>query len=72
MTLRDLISYLSKKCNGENDGAEVTCSVDMSTCDEDAGDRVYGFGICEVIDDGEITLVFEQGEANFSFRKGSK
>ena len=26
----------------ENDDCEVTCSVDISTCDDDAGRRVFG------------------------------
>ena len=46
----------------------VTASIDLSTCDEDAFKRAFGFDVYEIIDDGskEITICFDNGvEDNF-------
>ena len=45
---------------------EITVSVDTSTCDEDAENRVFAFDLHEIQDDGnEITLCFIDGVTDF-------
>ena len=45
----------------------ATVSVDTSTCDEDAENRVFAFDLHEIIDDGskEITLCFVDGVEDY-------
>ena len=45
----------------------ATVSVDMSTCDEDAQNRVFAWELFEIIDDGskEITLLFINGVTDY-------
>ena len=45
----------------------ATVSVDMSTCDEDAQNRVFAWELFEIIDDGskEITLCFVDGVTDY-------
>jgi hypothetical protein len=44
----------------------IGCSVDMSTCDEDSGNRVFG-DLIELNDihSPELTLLFESGKTNY-------
>ena len=56
--------------------AEINASVDMSTCDEDSGDRVFGLDLYDTVPsfsrfDGElITLCFGSHDKNFTYTKG--
>jgi len=46
---------------------EITVSVDTSTCDENAQNRVFAWELFEIIDDGskEITLLFINGVEDY-------
>lgn len=48
------------------DDKTIGCSVDVSTCDEDSGNRVFGdfIGLND-IHAPELTLLFENGEVNY-------
>ena len=53
--------------------AEINASVDMSTCDEDSGDRVFGVDLYDMVPsfEGElITLCFGSHDKNFTYTKG--
>lgn len=44
MTTHELAKELLEK-----EDVEVGCSVDVSTCDEDSGRRVFGSEACEIL-----------------------
>jgi hypothetical protein len=46
---------------------EITVSVDTSTCDENAQNRVFAWELFEIINDGskEITLCFVDGVEDY-------
>ena len=46
---------------------EITVSVDTSTCDENAQNRVFAWELLEIINDGskEITLCFVDGVEDY-------
>ena len=52
--------------------AEINASVDMSTCDEDSGDRVFGVDLYDTVPsfDGKlITLCFGSHDKNYTATK---
>ena len=62
MTSHELAKQLLKMPN-----KEITVSVDTSTCDENAQNRVFAGELFEIINDGskEITLCFVDGVEDY-------
>jgi len=62
MTSHELAKQLLKMPN-----KEITVSVDTSTCDENAQNRVFAWELFEIINDGskEITLCFVDGVEDY-------
>ena len=62
MTSHELAKRLLKMPN-----KEITVSVDTSTCDENAQNRVFAWELFEIINDGskEITLCFVDGVEDY-------
>ena len=62
MTSHELAKQLLKMPN-----KEITVSVDTSTCDENAQNRVFAWELLEIINDGskEITLCFVDGVEDY-------
>lgn len=49
--------------------AEITASVDMSTCDEDYGNRIFGIDLHDMVatEEGKvITLCFSSNDKNYN------
>lgn len=53
---------------------EITASVDISTCDEDSGDRVFGEDFCGInpIDEDSVALLFSSYHINYSVEQKEK